>query len=184
MRWIDKNTFNISFWIKTGGTVAGAGLLSALLTLMIYGEFAFWPFVLGAGVLIALISAFRFLHFLISFTKDELHSLLTTLLSGALVSSVASLMLYSVFASGFNLTDMDWVTIFSTFFTKGLYWILFGGCLVGFFLLYYFFIAKEELRWAFFRKGIRGKGELSQIEGNLENSRWLTDKERDQIFKS
>ena len=179
-----KNVFNISFWIKTGGTVAGALLLSALLTLMIYGEFAFLPFILGAGVLTALVSAFRFLHFLISFTKDEWNSLLTTLLSGAAVSSVASLMVYAVLASGFDLTDMDWVAIFSTFFTKGLYWILFGVCLVGFFLLYYFFIAKEELRWAFFRKGIRGKGELSQVEGNLENSRWLTDKERDQIFKS
>ena len=53
-----------------------------------------------------------------------------------------------------------------------------------FFVLYYGFISREELRGVLFFRGIRGKGEIAQIEANLENSRWMTDAERDKIFTS
>ncbi len=175
---------NVGFWLKIAATFAGALLLSAVMVFMIYGEFKILPCIIATLVLTFLVSVFRFLHFLISKTKAELHSLLTTLLSGTAVSAVMALIVYSIIASGFRLGDMDWVKIFSTFFISWLYWAAFVVCLVGFFVLYYFFISRGELRWNFFRRGIRGKGELSQIEGNLENSRWLTEKERDQIFAS
>ncbi len=175
---------NVGFWQKIAATFAGALLLSAVMIFMIYGEFKILPCLIATLVLTFLVSVFRFLHFLISKTKAELHSLLTTLLSGTAVSAVMALIVYSIIASGFRLGDMDWVKIFSTFFISWLYWAAFVVCLVGFFVLYYFFISRGELRWNFFRRGIRGKGELSQIEGNLENSRWLTEKERDQIFAS
>ncbi len=180
----ENKILNVGFWIKNLASVVVAFLLSTVVIFIIYGEFAVLPCLIATGVLTALVSVFRLLNFLISKAKEELRPFLTTLLSGSAVSLVAALIIYSLFASKFKLGDMDWVRIFSTFFMSGLYWIFFVLCLVGFFVLYYFFISREELRWAFFRRGIRGKGELSQIEGNLENSRWLTEKERDQIFTS
>lgn len=179
-----KKILNARFLTVTLATLLGAFLLSALVTYIMYGAFNTLACLIGMLALFVLASVFRALHFLISKTKDELRSFLMALLSGSAVSLVSALIVYSLFSSHFRLGDMDWVSIFTSFFKSGLYWGAFAVCLIGFFVLYYFFISREELRWAFFRRGIRGKGELSQIEGNLENSRWLTEKERDSIFSS
>lgn len=172
------------FWIKNLASVIGALTVSVVIVCIIYGEFTFLPCLIGTLVLSVMVFTFRLLHFLISKTEAKLRSILTTLLTGSVVSLISALIVYSILDSGFRLGDMDWVKIFSTFFLSGIYWIIFVLCLAAFFVLYYFFISREEFRWAFFRKGIRGKGELSQIETNLENSRWLTEKERDKIFSS
>lgn len=179
-----KKILNARFLTVTLATLLGTFLLSALVTYIMYGAFNTLACLIGMLALFVLASVFRALHFLISKTKDELRSFLMALLSGSAVSLVSALIVYSLFSSHFRLGDMDWVSIFTSFFKSGLYWGAFAVCLIGFFVLYYFFISREELRWAFFRRGIRGKGELSQIEGNLENSRWLTEKERDSIFSS
>ena len=171
-----------AFWIKILVSAIGAFALTTLIVCIIYGGFKIIPCIIGTVVVTALISLFRFFHFLISKTESELRSFLTTILTGCVVSLISALAIFSLFESSFRLGDMDWVRIFTTFFYNGFYWIFFVVSLIGFLALYYFFISKEEFKWAFFRRGIRGKGELSQIETNLENSRWLTDNERDKIF--
>ena len=184
MKLFSKKIFNTAFFIRAGVAALVSFLVSAVVVMIIYGKFAFFPFLIGGGVLTAIVSVFLILHCLISLTRNELRALLTTLLSGTAVSMIVALIVYSIVKSGFNVTKMNWVDIFSRFLIDGLYWLFVGLGLIGFLVLYYFFISRDELRWAFFRRGIRGKGELSQIESNLENSRWLTDKERDKIFTS
>jgi type IV secretion system protein VirD4 len=101
---------------------------------------------------------------------------------GAFISLFIGLVLYSLGSSGFDLSDMDWRKIFVSFCRDGAYWATFLLIFVLFHALYYGFISRGEL--GFGKKGIRGNGKLGQIDANLENSRWMTDAERDKFFNS
>ena len=164
-------------------TLGAAMLISVVGVLLAYGEFAPLPFLIMTLVLAAVIAVVQVAFWGIGKTSGTLYSVLGTALTGLLISCVFGIIVYAFIYSRFNFKDMDWVRIFKGFAISWKYWLAVLIIWAGFFAFYYGFINREQLP-NIFRKGIRGKGKLGQIEANLENSRWMTDSERDKIFSS
>ena len=163
--------------------LVGALLLSAGITFLIYGTWATLPFFAMWLVLACVFAVIRLAFWGIGKTSGTLYTVLGVALTGFIMSCIFAIAVYAVIYSGFRFKDMDWVRIIKRFPLDWKYWALTLILWVVFFVVYYAFIDKEQLP-SFFRKGIRGKGKLGQIEANLENSRWMTDGERDKIFSS
>ena len=98
------------------------------------------------------------------------------------VSNILAFVLYSLIQCNFDFNRLDWlgfldqVVVFDFNF-YGIALVFFGLCL----FIYCKFIDPKMLH--FMRGGVHGKGKLKQIESNLENSRWMTDEERNKLFK-
>ncbi len=118
----------------------------------------------------------------ISKTRGIVFMILNTASIAFVFSFVLGLAVYALIYSSFQFDNMSWKMILSTFYFSPAYYI---SVLVVFILaaaLYAALIGRNELSYFFGRGGLRGKGKLGQIEANMENSRWMTDKERDSIF--
>ncbi len=164
-------------------SLAVAGLVSALGVYVGYGVWERDIFFKYIVFLTLVFLSAQLLLWLVGKTKGGLYSILNTITMGAFISAVSGFTLYSVIVSKFNFADMNWKVIFVTFFKDKIYYIISGIILAVFLVSYYSILNKGELRDIFgSRRGIRGKGKLAQIEANLENSRWMTDAERDKIF--
>ena len=162
-----------------------AFLLSLVGVALVYGGLQPIPFFVACGVLTAAISLFFFLLYLVAKLPGVFASFCNTLLSLLVVSCIVALVIYAIIASSFSLADMNWVDIFTGFFADGSYYTCFlvvGLVVAG---LYFGVLHREEIV-ELFRAGaiLRGKGSLGQIEANMENSRWMTETERDKIFSS
>jgi len=117
------------------------------------------------------------------FTQGRGQEILFFISISLLISILSGYILYCLIQAHFKLTELDWLgflkDIIDIDFTY--YGIVFG-IFVGFVALYGGLIDRKM--FAFFRSGLRGSGKLNQVEdSNLENSRWMTDQERDKIFK-
>lgn len=169
-----------------GTAVCAAVSLAAPLIFvpLIYGKLEPLPILIAFVALFAVLSVFRLVKWAVSFTGGLIRSVLDTVTLGFLISATLCIAIYAFIASGFKLGDMNWQSIFGSFFRDKRYWILTAVVTVLFTVFYYGFVSREEFRTVFYTRGIRGKGKLGQIEANLENSRWMTDKERDTIFNS
>ena len=149
---------------------------------LIYSSFEFGVFILVAPVIFALISFGRFFLWLLSYTNGKAKTILYNGFWGMFVSLFFGIAFYALRVSNFDLSDIDWITIFSSFFMDATYWITVIVLTILFHILYYGFICRGQFSFA--KKGLRGKGKLGQIDANLENSRWMTDAERDKVFNS
>ena len=117
------------------------------------------------------------------FAQGRLQEILFLASTALLVSNLLAFVLYALIKSNFNFKLLDWfgfleriVKFDASYY--GLVLIMF----IAFIAVYCYFIDRRML--LMLRSGIRGKGSLKQIETNLENSRWMSDEERDKIFKA
>ena len=100
-----------------------------------------------------------------------------------LISFFTSVVAFAMFINKFQISNFDWMGAFERILRwdptyLGIMFVVF----VAFAAIYFGFIDRNI--WKFMRfTGIGGKGKLKQMEANLENSRWLNDKEKNQIFK-
>ena len=99
------------------------------------------------------------------------------------VSNLIAFPLYCLIKSRFNFSKLNWLLFLDkiTVFDINYYGIVL--ILLGVFILIYCKFIDPKMLY-FLKGGIRGKGKLKQIESNLENSRWMTDEERNKIFKT
>ncbi len=148
------------------------------------GEIKLLPLLISFAVIFIALTVFMLIKWAIRFTPKAIGGFLEVALIGLSMVMVLAIPIYALISSSFKIKDMNWSEIFSSFMGKGFYWVTVLVLYIAFFVIYYGFISREELRGLFFFRGIRGKGEIAQIEANLENSRWMTDDERDKIFKS
>ncbi len=157
--------------------------LSASAVFVAYGEWDINAFVKYVVPMTCVFLAAQILLWLVGRIRGRLFSLLNTVIMGAFISAASGLSFYAIISSGFNFSDINWREIFDTFYLSENYYITVGVVFAVFLILYFAIINRNELRDILgMRRGIRGKGKLSQIEANLENSRWMTDAERDKIF--
>ncbi len=163
--------------------LACAAAVSAIGCFIAYGE---WRFSVFGKYLLFTFFAFvlaRILILGVAKTKGVLFSVLNTVVMGTYISLISGLAFFAVITSSFRFADMNWKEIFSAFYKSPKYYIISAVILAIFLITYYSLINREELREMFGRRaGLRGKGKLGQIEANLENSRWMTDAERDKLF--
>ncbi len=164
--------------------LALAAVVGAAGVFIAYGKFvksAYFTYVLYLSLIFM---AIRVVLALLDYIPNAWGSVFKLLVLSVCVSCVAGLAIYAVVASKFDFGDVNWKWIFSTFLKKRSYYATSGICLVFFVAFYFGVLNKTALRdFLGTRRGLRGKGKLAQIEANLENSRWMTDKERDSIFK-
>ena len=169
------------------GTVISAlaaVLVAVLGSFVAYGEFEAYAFLRYTSFLFCTFELALFISILASLVGGSIGAFIGTFISGIYISLIAGLALYAVTSSSFNFSKMNWKLIFARFYKSSSYYSGATVVFVIFVLVYYLVINKEELKDLFGRtRGLRGKGKLDQIEANLENSRWMTDKERDSIFK-
>ncbi len=162
--------------------LAGGAMGMAVVACFIaYGELQLLPLLLYFLFLNTALVVFRTGLWVIARTRGIIFTFLRTLAIAWIPATLTALVFYAVMESGFRFDNISWQTVFANFWYTGIYYVLFFVLLLLFGALYAALAAKTDLRY-FFRGGLRGKGALGQIEANMENSRWMTDKERDSIF--
>lgn len=104
--------------------------------------------------------------------------------SQAIISAFLAFVLYALIKCGFNFTQLDWYNYLrdTIEFRDGMFYLTFAITFVVFNIIYLCLINRKLLY--FFRSGIRGKGKLKEINANLENSRWMNEKEKNTLFKA
>ena len=116
------------------------------------------------------------------FAQGRLQEILFLASTSLLVSNLLGYLLYCLIKCSFNFKMLDWfgflqrIVAFDPMY-YGIVLIMF----IAFIVIYCYFIDRRML--LMMRAGIRGTGKLKQVETNLENSRWMSDEERDKIFK-
>lgn len=152
---------------------------------LVYGGLKPLPLLAVFGVLTAVILLFFLLLHLTSSLPGAVSAFSNTLLALFFVSAVLALVIHAIAVSDFSLSDMDWVVIFTSFYRKGSFYATLLTVTLALAGIHFGFLHREELIELFRAGGVlRGKGALSQIEANMENSRWLTDAERDRLFST
>ena len=95
------------------------------------------------------------------------------------ITVIFSYLIFAVIDCGFEVTIIDWIGALVNMPSSWIYFLVFGFVYAGFFILYSFVINKGFL-------SVFGKnnGELKRIKNsNLENSHWMTLKEKQKLFK-
>ncbi len=162
--------------------VAGIALFVAIPTCFIaYGKIT-WAIFGYFFFLFAVFLGMRIMLWGISKTRGGLFTVLNTAVTVLIPALIFALVFYALIYSSFRLNNMSWRLILSTFWHTKFYYVSVLVFLILFGVLYGAIVMRGDLRSLFGRGGLRGKGKLSQIEANMENSRWMTDKERDSIF--
>ena len=116
------------------------------------------------------------------FSQGRLQEVLFLISTSLLVSNLLGYVVFCLIKCSFNFKMLDWfgflqrIVAFDPMY-YGIVLIMF----IAFIVIYCYFIDRRML--LMMRAGIRGTGKLKQVETNLENSRWMSDEERDKIFK-
>ena len=173
------------FYIVVVASLILSGLLTLVLSLN--GLFKDYNGVFDVNGLIAFFIFFFVVFFLAAsvtmsskFASGVFQEILFIVSSLLLISGVLGFLLFALIDCKFEIAVIDWIGAFLKMPKTWLYYLVLGGLFVGFFLLYVFVINKD-----FFDVVTSGgKGKLKQIKNsNLENSHWLTDKEKKNLFK-
>ena len=169
--------------------IAGAILLSGGLTLALAlnGFFNDYDGVLQTTSLIAFI-IFFFVTFMMvasvvassKFASGKFQEILFIFASILLICELLSYVIFALIEVKFEFIIIDWLGSLINMPHSGVYYAVLAGLFVGFTLLYIFVINKNFI--SVFSKN--GASSPKQIKGaNLENSRWMNEKEKKQLFK-
>ncbi|MBE6136575.1 MAG: DEAD/DEAH box helicase [Erysipelotrichaceae bacterium] len=115
----------------------------------------------------------------VRYTTGKLQEVLFVLFAILDITVIFAYLIYAVIDCRFEVAIIDWIGTLVNMPSSWIYFLVFGFVYIGLFLLYSFVINKGFL-------SVFGKnsGELKQIKGsNLENSHWMTDKEKARLFK-
>lgn len=116
------------------------------------------------------------------FSSGRFQEILFVLSAVMLISLIISYLLYALISCKFDFSIVDWFSAFDTLFTSALHYLIFAGVFIILFIIYCFAINKN-----FFSvfNGSGPQGKLKQVnDSNLENSRWMNEKEKLKVFKA
>ena len=172
-------------YIVIGASILLSGALS--LALGLNGLFNDYDGVFQPLSLIAFIIYF-FAFFMLAasviasnrFSSGKFQEILFIVASILLISSLLSYVVFALIEVKFEFGIIDWVGSLINMPHSGIYYAVLAGFFVGLSLLYIFVINKNFI--SVFAKN--GAGSQKQIKNaNLENSRWMNDAEKKQLFK-
>ena len=117
------------------------------------------------------------------FASGKAQEVLFIVSSLILVSELISYMLFTLLECKFDFAVVDWFGTFDKITTSATYYAILFGVFVALLLCYSLFINNNFIK-IFSKSGISASGKLGQVkDSNLENSRWMTEKEKREIFK-
>ncbi len=100
-----------------------------------------------------------------------------------LISELIGYLIYTVMECKFDFKVVDWYGSFLSLMTSYTYYAIFGGTFALLLLVYCTVINRNFLA-VFSNSGISGNGRLKQVnDSNLENSRWMNEREKRENFK-
>ena len=116
------------------------------------------------------------------FSKGRVQEILFLISTSILVSNLLGYVVFCLIKCRFDFKMLDWFGFLESIVAfDAMYYGIVLVMFIVFIVIYCYFIDRRML--LMLRAGIRGTGKLKQVETNLENSRWMTDDERDKIFK-
>ena len=168
--------------------VLGASLLlSGILTLALFlnGMFNDFKGVFHPNLLISFAVFFFVLFMEIAsitvsnkFASGKFQEILFILASILLISEILGYIVFSLIECKFQFAQIDWLGSLINMPSSGIYFGVLAGFFVGITLLYIFVINKNFISVFTSKSGTSAK----QIKNaNLENSRWLNEKEKKQL---
>ena len=169
--------------IRAGVSLALAMLLALIGVVLVCGAFLLKPWLMATLIIFGIAIVSVILSMLLSLAPPALNKVLMTVYSFAIVGAIFSLLAYAIISAKFNFADMNWQRIFTSFASDKLFYTIFAFFAIFSVVGYYGFVNRAEIG-DLIATLTGNKGKLNQVEANLENSRWMTDAERDKIFTS
>lgn len=144
------------------------------------GSFTIVPYI--RWVITIFVIAFLFLCVVMShkFSTGKFQEVLFIISALLEISIILSYLLFALISCRFEFTVIDWFGSFDEMGISWVYYLLLTLVFLTIFALYCFVINKNFIS-IFSKNGPSGK--LKQVSANLENSRWMTEKEKKTIFK-
>ena len=127
-----------------------------------------------------LIECVTFSH---KFSSGRVQEVLFIVSSLLFISELVSYLIFTLIDCGFDFSVVDWFGALDKGITDITYYGILFGIFIAFFLIYCAFINRNFIQ-VFAKSGVNASGKLKQVkDSNLENSRWMTSKEKKEIFK-
>ena len=138
------------------------------------------PNVIAFGIF-GTVTSFLALSVLFShrFSSGVVQEVLFVFASLFVVSEILGYLAFSLIDCEFKFAEIDWLGAFTRSAISWIYYLVVGALFLGLFLLYVLVINKNFLNVLTHKSG----NELKQVKGsNLENSRWMSGKEKKNLF--
>ena len=132
------------------------------------------------------VTFFLFESVLIShkFAIGKLQEILFVVSAILFISELLSYLLFTLIECNFDFKVVDWFGSLNDAMASWKFYMILFGVFVGLFLGYALVINRNFIK-VFARSGVGGSGKLKQVsDTNLENSRWMNDKEKKELFKT
>ena len=161
----------------------GAGLTLALYFAGMFNNYTQNPDFMNVSAfgVVSVVTAFLALSVLFShrFASGVVQEILFVFASIFVIAEILGYLVFSLIDCGFNFSEIDWLGAFTRSAVSWQYYVSVGVLFLAIFLLYILVINKDFLDM-FTRKSGNG---VKQVKGsNLENSRWMTGKEKRSLF--
>ena len=145
------------------------------------GGFTMIPYLRWIATIFILLMLFSCVVLSHKFASGRFQEILFVLSSLLLISMVFSYLVFTLVDCKLEFTIIDWFGTFDVMLIAYLYYIILAIVFAVIFVVYCAFINKKFLT-IFSKNGVYGK--LKQVkDSNLENSRWMTEKEKKSLFK-
>ena len=118
------------------------------------------------------------------FATGRVHEVLFVIASVLLISELIAYLLFTLIECRFDFAVVDWFGSLNNAMSSWVFYLLLLGVFFLLMLAYSLFINRNFIK-VFSRSGIAGNGKLKQVDDtNLENSRWMNEKEKRELFKT
>ena len=169
--------------------IGASALISVVLTVVFFSLGVFNHYTENVDVvnLIAFLVFFAVFFFMVfsvvlsnKFASGLFQEILFIAASLFVISAVLGYVIFALIDCGFEFALLDWVGVLGKLPVTWVYYVVLGGLFALFLLIYCLLINKNFVATLFGRK----KDELKRVKGsNLENSRWMNEKEKTTLFK-
>ncbi|MBQ9448864.1 MAG: type IV secretory system conjugative DNA transfer family protein [Acholeplasmatales bacterium] len=169
----------ISFLVSNA--IAVPVLVSTGLFTSVEGNFTMIPYIRWVVPFFVIMLLFMCVVMSHKFSSGKFQEVLFVLSALLLISIILSYIVFALISCKFEFTVIDWFGSFDQMVVSWLYYLMLILVFFSIFSLYCFVINKNFIS-IFAKDGPSGK--LKQMkDSNLENSRWMTEKEKKTIFK-
>jgi type IV secretion system protein VirD4 len=146
------------------------------------GSFTLVPYFKWMGTIFIIFMLFNCIVASQKFASGRFQEVLFIITSILLISMILSYLVFALIQCKFEIGIIDWLGSFDMMIVSGPYYLILAFVFCGLTAFYSVAINKNFIT-IFSKNGVDGK--LKQVkDSNLENSRWMTSKEKKTIFKS
>ena len=146
------------------------------------GTITFFPYLRWTASIFIITMLFNCVVLSHKFATGRFQEVLFVVAAVLLISIILAFILFALVECKFEFTIIDWFGSFDSMLISGIYYLLLA-IVFGLLFAVYGLIINKNFFTIFSKNGPYGK--LKQVtNSNLENSRWMTEKEKKTIFKT